>query len=186
VPGLESRHSIGQYLPGLYQDDNFAQRLTEALDSALAPVFSTLDNFETYLDPRLAPADFVEWLGSWMGLLLDETLPLARKREFVTRAWQLFRIRGTRLGLQRVVETITGGNVVIVDTGGTASATAVGTAFPGSPNFSVLVRIRVDDPASVNRQYVESVVSNAKPAHVTHRVEITSADVTDAVEVSRA
>jgi phage tail-like protein len=187
VLGLETRHPIGQYLPGLYQDDNFALRLTEALDLALAPVFSTLDNFESYLDPWLAPEDFVDWLGSWMGLLLDERLPLDRKRAFVAQAWELFRIRGTRRGLQRVVEVITGGNVEVSDTGGAASATAPGAAFPGSPNFAVLVRIRVDDPAGVSRGYVESLVSNAKPAHVTHRVEITSgADVTDAVEVSSA
>ena len=43
---------IGEQLPALYADDDFAQRFTAGLDTVLAPVFSTLDNLPAYLDPR--------------------------------------------------------------------------------------------------------------------------------------
>ncbi len=54
---LETPHPLGSSLPGIYQQDTFAQRLTSAFDDALAPIFSTLDNFDAYLDPLLAPED---------------------------------------------------------------------------------------------------------------------------------
>lgn len=67
VPGLPSRHPIGEQLPALYAEDDFAQRFTAGLDTVLAPVFATLDSLPSYFDPRLAPADFLSWLASWVG-----------------------------------------------------------------------------------------------------------------------
>jgi phage tail-like protein len=62
IAGLGSPHPLGSGLPALYQEDDLAQRLLAALDEVLAPVISTLDNFDRYLEPSLAPLDFVEWL----------------------------------------------------------------------------------------------------------------------------
>ena len=75
MKALVSPHPLGAYLPALYQEDEFAQRWTSGLDVVLAPIFHSMDNIEAYLDPRLAPADFLDWLASWMGLVADETWP---------------------------------------------------------------------------------------------------------------
>src|SRR5690242_8134058 len=99
VPGLPSRHPIGEQLPALYADDDFAQRFTAGLDTVLAPVFATLDNLSAYFDPRLAPADFLTWLASWVGADDDSRVPLELRREVVGRALELHRLRGTRRGL---------------------------------------------------------------------------------------
>ena len=66
VPRLDTPRPMGPELPALFQDDSFAQRLTGAFDDMLAPVFSTLDNFEAYLDAWLSPEDFLDWLGAWV------------------------------------------------------------------------------------------------------------------------
>ncbi|MGW2874684.1 hypothetical protein ACWDCZ_41715, partial [Kitasatospora sp. NPDC001225] len=62
VPGLPSPHPIGELLPALFAEDDFAQRFTAGLDTVLAPVFATLDNLPAYFQPGLAPADFLDWL----------------------------------------------------------------------------------------------------------------------------
>ena len=62
VDGLRSRMPIGPSLPAVYHGDDFCQRLTTVFDDALSPVVTTLDCFDAFLDPALAPADFVEWL----------------------------------------------------------------------------------------------------------------------------
>ena len=100
VPRLDTPRPMGPELPALFQDDSFAQRLTGAFDDMLAPVFSTLDNFEAYLDAWLSPEDFLDWLGAWVGLELDEALSLERRRQFVAHAHELFRVRGTLAGLR--------------------------------------------------------------------------------------
>ncbi|HEY0494089.1 MAG TPA: phage tail protein, partial [Candidatus Dormibacteraeota bacterium] len=100
VNSLASPHPLGQYLPGLYQEDDFAQRFLSAFDSALAPIFVTLDNLNAYMDPWLAPEDFLDWLGSWFGLTLDESWSVQRRRTLVANAFEFYRMRGTSRGLK--------------------------------------------------------------------------------------
>ncbi len=185
VPLLVSPHPLGQSLPSLYQEDDFAQRFLSAFDAALAPIFATLDNLNAYLDPWLAPEDFLDWLGSWFGLTLDEAWSVERRRALVANAFEFYRMRGTCNGLKAHVEVFTGGAVEITDTGGLATSTTAGAPFPGSPNFAVLVRVEVDDPKAMNMARLEALVAAAKPAHVTHKIQVVKrAAVKDAVEVT--
>ena len=187
VRSLISPHPLGQTLPSLYQEDDFTQRFVSAFDAALAPIFAALDNFPAYLDPWLAPEDFLEWLGGWFGIVLDESWSPARRRALVSRAFEFYRMRGTGSGLKEQVEVLTGGQVELHETGGVASSTTAGAALPGSPNFAILVRVTVDDPATINLARLDGLVMAAKPAHVTHKVEIVQrAKVQDAVEVTSA
>jgi len=185
VPSLISPHPLGQTLPALYQEDDFTQRFVSAFDAALAPIFAALDNFPTYLDPWLAPEDFLEWLAGWFGIVLDESWSLTRRRALVTRAFEFYRMRGTASGLKEQVEVLTGGSVDLHETGGVASSTTAGGALPGSPNFALLVRVTVDDSARISLARLDALVMAAKPAHVTHKVEVVNrAEVKDVVEVT--
>ena len=175
VPGLASPHPLGPTLPAIYHDDDFAQRFLGALDDVLAPIFSTLDNFTSYLDPQLTPDDFLEWLATWVGIGLDETWDSARKREIVARAVELYRMRGTAAGLAAQVSIQTGGEVEIIENGGTAWSVDAGGELPGSPDPLVVVRVAVDDPKSVDAGRLDLLVAAAKPAHVPHRVEVVKA-----------
>ena len=80
VRDLISPHPLGEALPALFQEDGFTQRFMAAFDAALAPLFSTLDNLPAYFDPWLTPPDFLEWLGSWFGLALDDSWSVERRR----------------------------------------------------------------------------------------------------------
>ena len=172
MKALVSPHPLGAYLPALYQEDEFAQRWTSGLDVVLAPIFHSMDNIEAYLDPRLAPADFLDWLASWMGLVADETWPVERRRAFVSQAGALYRMRGTTRGLAEHVRLFTGGEVEILERGGTAWSAKADAALPGSSGFDFVVRVRAADSASIDTARVDALVAAAKPAHLTHRVEV--------------
>ena len=172
VSGLRSPHPLGSFLPALFQEDDFTQRWTAGLDMVLAPIFSSLDNFEAYLDPMLTPADFLDWLGTWMGLVADETWDVERRRTFVSEANALYRMRGTPRGLAAHVQIFTGGEVEIVEHGAAAASQTAGAALPGTPGFDFTVRVTVDDPAAVDTARLEALVAAAKPAHLAHRVEV--------------
>ena len=47
-------------------EDPVVQLLLGALDEVLAPIISVLDCFDAYLDPRLAPLDFVDYMSGWL------------------------------------------------------------------------------------------------------------------------
>src|SRR5262249_33790086 len=60
IESLASPRPIGAELPAAFQEDDFCQRMMTAFDEVLAPLFTTLDCLDSYLDPRLAPDDFVD------------------------------------------------------------------------------------------------------------------------------
>jgi phage tail-like protein len=185
VRSLLSPHPLIEALPALYQEDGFTQRFMSAFDAMLAPLFASLDNFSAYLDPWLAPEDFLEWLASWFGMALDESWSLDRRRALVAKAFDFYRMRGTASGLKSQLEVLTGGTVELHETGGVTTSTTAGAALPGSPNFAVLVQVTVDDPSTVNVSRLDALVASAKPAHVTHKIEVVKrAEVKDAVEVT--
>lgn len=172
VPGLLSPHPLGDRLPAMYLEDSLVQRMTVAFDEVLAPIFSSLDNLDAYVDPDLAPADFVLWLGDWVGLALDESWPVERRRAVLAAAASLYRVRGTARGLAEYLQILTGAKVEIEETGGTAYSTGSDIEPPGSPNFAMVVRIRAGEGGPVDMARVEALVTAAKPAHVVHRIEV--------------
>ena len=174
-PGLASPHPIGEHLPGLFRDDDFTQRFTAAFDEVLAGAIQVLDCFPAYLDPALAPEDFLEWIGSWVGATPDETWPLERRRAFVASAAELFRMRGTAAGLAAHVAIFTGGEVEIAEPGAAGWSRDAGATFPAGSSPDLMIRVRVKDPRAVSPARLEALVGASKPAHVPHRIEIVKA-----------
>lgn len=172
IDDLPTPHPIGARLPAVYLEDDFTQRFTAALDAVLAPVLATLDCFAGYLDPQLAPPDFVDWLAGWVALGLDESWSPEQRRELVAHAVELHRWRGTRRGLADHVRLLTGGEVEVTDSGGCSSSDRPDGPLPGSGPSGVLVRVRVPDPSAVDRERLAAAVAEAVPAHVRATVEV--------------
>jgi phage tail-like protein len=166
-----SPHPLSDGLPALYQEDELTLRWLSAFDEVLAPVFVTLDSLHAYLDPTLTPEDFLEWLAGWVGVLLDENWPVERRRAFVARAAELYRMRGTARGLAAQVAIFTGGQVEVRDSGGVAWSVRPGARVPGQPGYSVRVVVR-GAPPGTDAARLEALVRAAKPAHVVHVVEM--------------
>ncbi|WP_151773508.1 phage tail protein [Streptomyces abyssomicinicus] len=173
VPGLPSRYPIGGQLPALYADDDFAQRFTAGLDTVLAPVFATLDNLTSYLDPRVAPADFLAWLASWVGAADDPRRPLELRREAVFRAVELHRWRGTARGLVEALRLALGVEAEVTGDGGAVWSGTPGAALPAADPAGPLVRVRPGPGgARVDPDRVHEIVRAMCPVHTVCRVEI--------------
>jgi phage tail-like protein len=147
--------------------------LTAGLDEVLAPVLATTDNLDSYLDPWLAPPDFVDWLAGWVGLVLDQGWPEQRRRCLVAEAVALFRMRGTRAGIRAHLELLTGTTVEVTDNGGVRGSQEPGAELPGTAAPEILVRVT---RGAVRVQALDEVISAIKPAHVDHRVEVVARD----------
>ena len=86
------------------------------------------------LDPHSTPQEAMGWLASFAGLVLDRRWPEDARRQLVAEAYTLFRRRGTKESLLRILEIYLGRAPVIVETwqlrglGGTVLGTA-----PGGP-----------------------------------------------------
>jgi phage tail-like protein len=176
IPGLDSPYPLGTLLPAIYQSDPAAMRWTAGFDDVLAPVISTLDCLRAYIDPMLAPDDFVLWLAGWFETTLDENWPLDRQRAAVANSVVLYRQAGTVAGLRALVELVTGGAVEVSDSGGVAWSQAPNTPPPGQDEPSVTVKVAAPAGDPLALKALNELVAAAKPAHVAHRVEVSDHD----------
>ena len=176
LPGLATPVPLIGLLPSIFHDDPVAERFCAGLDEVLSPVFATLDCLDAYLDPALAPEDFLEWLAMWVGATLREDWPIERKRALIARTVDLYSRRGTMAGLREEIELHTGGEVQITESGGIAWSQTPGADLPGEAVPRVAVRVVVDDPSSVKFAWIDEIVASSKPAHVVHQVEVVSRD----------
>ena len=175
VDDLATPHPLGHLLPALYHDNDIAQRFTGALDVVLAPVLATLDSSHAYVDPLLAPLDFVDWLAEWVGVELGASWPEDRQRALVARAADLFAWRGTVRGVSEAVAIYTGVVPEVLESGATAwTGTPRRRSAPGAPAGELVVRVTVPpgEAGAIDPARLDRLVAAAKPAHIAHRVEI--------------
>lgn len=169
--GYAVRHRLGDALPAMFLDDVFVQQFCDGLDEVLAPVPSALDNFWAILDPELTPPDFLDWLGSWVGVEMDRTWPVSRHRAMVASAAALYRRRGTLVGLADLIELSTGVRPELIEGGGVAWSQAPEGPMPGQDNAELVVQLRMATPDEVVIGRLDALIAANKPGHLRHRLE---------------
>lgn len=172
VDGIGSAHPIGPLLPAMLVEDEFTQRFVGGIDDVLAPITSTMDNLPAYLDPWLAPPDYLDWLAQWVGVAMDSNWPIERRRAIVAHASDVYAWRGTARGLAEAVEAATGVVPEIRDPGGVAVSLVPGAADGVGKAAPVVVILRVPDPAAIDRTHIDALVRAAVPAHVPVSLEV--------------
>jgi phage tail-like protein len=158
-----------------------------------------IDRLPAYLDPRSTPPAFLDWLAGWVGLTLRADLETAalglegdeagaaagrheRARALVAGAVPLYRMRGTRHGLEELVRILTGGLSPTIDEMaatfqvGVSSTVGSDTLLGGgAPHFfHVLLRLPHPDPRVRRRveQLVRATLDVEKPAHTRYRLDV--------------
>jgi len=165
LPGLSrTRSSWLQYLPGIFSEDDFAGRYLLIFESMFSPIFWTLDHFDLYLTPELAPEEWLHWMASWFDLLMIAELPLDRKRAIVRQCGWLFLRRGTRVGLERMLDLYFGVTPQIIE--------------PTDEYCHFVVRLplsqsKVSLGTVDKRDVAERLITSQKPAFTSYTLEIT-------------
>lgn len=105
------RLSYLRYLPAVYQEERasreFLERFLSIFESALYDSEKTISHIPRYFDPMATPKDFVPWLASWLSLDLYELLG-DKNREFILRAVEFYKQKGTAPGIATLVSLLTG------------------------------------------------------------------------------
>lgn len=171
VEGLSMPYSLTTMVPGYLQEDQFLTRMLASFDDVLAPVTAVLDNLEAYFDPRVAPSDFVDWLASWVGAVLDDNWPDELRRRVVLSATRVNRRRGTVAGLVELISLVTEGDVT-VDDGADTRVSGSPTSASGEAEPTLRITVRADRPEAVRVSLLQELVESTKPAHLPHQIEV--------------
>jgi phage tail-like protein len=177
-----------QVLTGL--GDVEERGLEEILDGVLDPVSGLLRmaGVQRYFDPgpnlpdsERAPAKFLPWLAGWVALALRADLDELRQRDFIARAVSLYRLRGTKQGLEEFVRIYTRLGVTVDEMNtpfqiGVHSTVGVDTLLDGgAPHFfRVLIRLPTPDPEQIrqHRQVATAIIAMEKPAHTHYQLDV--------------
>jgi phage tail-like protein len=179
-----------KFLPEIYQRDDFTSRFLMLFESFWKPISRQIDSAYTTFDPYLTPPEFLPWLGSWFGLVLEDDLPEERKRDLLAQIAPIFAKRGTKQALITFLKMYTGGevdvteyidsNLVLQNTSHLGYQMALGHA--NRPNsFDVFLQVPKeavpagDDEKLRRQQYarrVETLINMFKPAHTYFRLKI--------------
>lgn len=144
--------AILPHLPIIFQENEFFERFLLIFESIWEPLEQRQDHIQMYFDPRTCPEPILAWLASWLDLSYTLHWPEGRKRRFLAEVIDLYRWRGTRYGLERIIEVCTGYVPRI-------------TELPNTP-FVIDISVTIPPENRGDRDLIEQLVLAHKPAHI--------------------
>lgn len=103
------RFSYSQrYLPAVYREDavsaDFLERFLANFEGQFTALEDRIAAASALFDVRSAPADTLDWLAGWLGLVLDPSLDEKRRRQLIRHAMPLYQYRGTTAAVRLAVQ----------------------------------------------------------------------------------
>lgn len=103
-------------LPAAYREASdskkFLERFLAVFESRFDECESIIKNMPRYFDPEAVPDEkgdsYLSWLGSWLSLEHYEYIGVEQNRKLMLQAMELYKLKGTPLGLKRMAEVLTG------------------------------------------------------------------------------
>jgi phage tail-like protein len=100
-------HRLDRQLPRSWSRDeataSFLQRFLAPAEGMLHDLGDRASERASLLDPQTTPPETLDWLAGFLGLVLDRRWSLEARRELVAEAYDLYRLRGTRAALERLL-----------------------------------------------------------------------------------
>lgn len=150
-----------QQLPVGMVDDELLVRFLSIFQDLADTVVGQIDALPHVFDPTVAPDAMVRTLGRWVGLeWVDPSLPDPLQRHIVRSYFSILSQRGTKQGMQRLLELVSGGPAEVEDGGG---------VFPegGAPADPGHVRLAVESSGWATEADLLRIVRGELPASVT-------------------
>ncbi len=194
--GVSGTSRLLQYLPAIYEEDPFLGQFLLAFEKVLLGVDDgvdfpykgleqTITGLATLFDPYQTPEEFLPWLAEWTAFTMRAALPADRQRQFIAELIPLYRERGTRRNLERLLQIFTGGQPGISEPGGAELQIGVNstvgrdTYLGGAPPHYFQVTMSLPpgvqrDPEVLERlrQTARDLIDLEKPAHTHYDLNI--------------
>jgi phage tail-like protein len=188
------RISYLRYLPAVYQEDaissDFLERYLSLFETFLGDTDVTIGGVHKYFDAEATPGEFLSRIATWVAAVFDESWQEDKKRKFLQSAVELYKKRGTKEGLEELIEIYTGDAPMIVenlqlykkDADGqfvlrceeSDELEAVFKKLFGDPapfNFCVLLKPNQNDIES-QLKAVKRIIALEKPVHTSAEVTV--------------
>lgn len=107
--------TLMEHLPALYQraeaePGNFLRALVGVIESTTQALDRRIAAMGSLIHPQTAPVEWLDYVARWLGLPWDDSLDEAQKRRLLGRAHEIAAKRGTRSGLEALLECLIPGS----------------------------------------------------------------------------
>ncbi|MDF2720879.1 MAG: hypothetical protein K0Q59_554 [Paenibacillus sp.] len=113
------RQSPIAYLPPIYQEDTdgsgFLERFLALFGTFLNEMEEKISKVSANFDPDSVSGTYLKWLSGWLALDIADGWDETKLRTLIKQAPELYKQRGTRLGLARMLRIYTGVEPFIVE-----------------------------------------------------------------------
>jgi phage tail-like protein len=192
--------SLLDSLPAVFQDDrsgaapNFLGRFLLGFEHILLGVGDatqpgleeTISRLYRYFEPSAvlaegerAPKDFLPWLAGWIALTLRDDWDEQRQRDLIAKAVPLYRMRGTKRGIEEFVRIYSRLSVSVDEFAtsfqvGVHSRVGTNTRLDGGPPFYFHVKVAVPNAGDrdAQRAVISAVLDLQKPAHTRYTLDV--------------
>lgn len=127
-----------------------------------------LDPIHLYFEPKKTPDAFLSWLAGWVALSVRDDWSVTFKQEMISRAVDLYRKRGTKVGLIEILK-------IYLKNAGFGEKVEVFDQFTNFPNyFQVQLTLKQPDPEEYWQlaRIARSIIDREKPAQTFYILRI--------------
>jgi phage tail-like protein len=171
-----------QYLPSVFQDDEFMGQFLRIFESIFTPIENTVGSIDYYFDPLITTGPMIAWLESWVDMDLASEWPEQKRRQLISSAVDLYRWRGTKRGLSTFLKIYTGVIPDIIEyipgmVLGEKTRLGVNSLLgssSGGHHFSVIIRLEKGSAVDINT--VKKIIETQKPAHAAYDLQVVGGD----------
>jgi phage tail-like protein len=173
---------LGQFLLGFEQVLlGLGDAANPGLEETIARLYRYFEPGATLSEDERTPREFLQWLAGWVALTLREDWDELRQRDLIAKAAPLYRLRGTRRGVEEFLRIYTRLGVSIDELGtafqiGVHSTVGVDTVLDGGAPFFFRVRVLLPSPDPVQikaqRAVAHAIVDLQKPAHTYYTLTV--------------
>jgi phage tail-like protein len=188
------RQSYLRHMPELYQQDGdsaaFLEQFLSVFETSFTEIQAELEDITQYFDPAGTPSESLAWIEDWLAADEYRDWPESARREYLARAPELYKLRGTRAGLREIIElylrhatdgtvdepgaagsddTVTGHRLFFLDRSDLEAVrgpTAVEAFESLLPNERSLALFCGPFESESHREAIETIVATEKPAHI--------------------
>lgn len=123
IQGMEiefPRESFVEYLPDFYRSHtesfSFLDRFLGIYQSMILDLQEEIVNISHYLDSDVTTTEFLQWLAEWVAV--DNVFQWEEKklRNFIKQSFSIYKLKGTKEGLEKIIELYIGQKPMIVET----------------------------------------------------------------------
>jgi phage tail-like protein len=156
-PGAVTAGWLVNQLPRAMAADPVLRGFVTAFEEVADTVRERVDAIEHQVDTGLATPEMLQYVAAWLGLELEPTDPLEYQRSLVRQLGQLLGWRGTRHGIEGLLEAATGSRVTVSDGGGVFGQT------DEIPPYDPVVRVRLDHTGHLSERQVRRFLEAEVP-----------------------